>query len=144
MFIFVYKLYKKFKFPLCIINQTLCHEDVGGGGGSTAPPFLTSALNGDVRSTSHPYRFTPGEIVRRRLGGPQSGSGRCAVEKYLLPLPGIESRLQIFIYLFIYLFTYLCTHKSFVQVYWTMDKVQKLSNFEIYLSISQLQNTRTY
>jgi hypothetical protein len=28
----------------------------------------------------------------RRLGGPQSRSERCGVQKHLLPLPGIESR----------------------------------------------------
>jgi hypothetical protein len=38
------------------------HEDVWGSGG-IAPPFLTSALDGDVWSASCPGRFTPSEIV---------------------------------------------------------------------------------
>jgi hypothetical protein len=32
------------------------------GNGDKAPPFLTSALDGDVRSTSRHGRFTPLEI----------------------------------------------------------------------------------
>jgi hypothetical protein len=35
------------------------------------------------------------DVLHRRLGGPQSRSGRCGVEKNLLPLPGIDPRLSI-------------------------------------------------
>jgi hypothetical protein len=35
------------------------HEDIWGSRG-IAPPFLTSALDGDDQSASRPYRFTPG------------------------------------------------------------------------------------
>jgi hypothetical protein len=38
--------------------------------------FLTSALNGDQKSASRPDRFTPGYPLYRRLGEPQSQSGR--------------------------------------------------------------------
>jgi hypothetical protein len=33
------------KFSLCIINLSLCHEDIWGSGG-IASPFLTSARDG--------------------------------------------------------------------------------------------------
>jgi hypothetical protein len=36
---------KKVKFSLCLINKAPCHEDVQGNDG-TAPPFLTSVLDG--------------------------------------------------------------------------------------------------
>jgi hypothetical protein len=60
-----------------------------------ASQFLTSAL--DEASASRPGRFTPrGKRPQcpldKRLGGLQSQSGRCGVEKNLLPLPGIEPR----------------------------------------------------
>jgi hypothetical protein len=50
-------------------------------------------------SASRPGRFTPGKRVPRypldrRVGGPQGWSGRCEVEKNLLPLLGIEPRLS--------------------------------------------------
>jgi hypothetical protein len=49
--------------------------------GGIAPRLLTSALDGGEWSTSRPERFTIWEIVpgiqlERRLGGPQSRSGR--------------------------------------------------------------------
>jgi hypothetical protein len=64
-----------------------------GGGGSIAPPFLASALDGGVVSfTSRPvYRCgtSPRYPLDRRLGVPQSQSKRCA-EKKNLAMPGIE------------------------------------------------------
>jgi hypothetical protein len=64
------------------------------GNGDVTPPFLTSALDGGEWSDSRPCLFAPGEIAPgshwiRRLGGPQSRSGRCGEEKNLA-LPGIE------------------------------------------------------
>jgi hypothetical protein len=57
--------------------------------------FLTSALAGGGWSASRSCRFTPGErdryLVDRRLGGPQSRSGRDE-EKKILILPGLELR----------------------------------------------------
>jgi hypothetical protein len=58
--------------------------------------FLTSVLVGGKWSASRPYRFTPGErapphSLDRRLGGPQSRSGRYGEEK-ILTLPGLELR----------------------------------------------------
>jgi hypothetical protein len=76
-----------------VLNYILYHGDIRGSE-DIAPPFLISALNDDDWSASRPGRFTPDGKPRfplyRRLGGPQSRSGRCGVENYLLPLPGIE------------------------------------------------------
>jgi len=49
---------------------------------------LTWALDGDEWSTSRPGRFTPRERAQldRRLGGPQSRSGRGGEEKNSQPL----------------------------------------------------------
>jgi hypothetical protein len=60
------------------------------GSGCIDPLFLTSALVGGEWSTSRPGRFTPrGKSPRypldRRLGGPQSRSGRSGEEKILSP-----------------------------------------------------------
>jgi hypothetical protein len=53
-----------------------------------APPFLTSAVDVGERSASRPGRLTPWENplypLVRRLGGPQSRSGRCGEEKKIL------------------------------------------------------------
>jgi hypothetical protein len=55
--------------------------------------FLTSALVGGRWSASRPGRFTPGYPFDRRLGGPQSRSGRRGKEKAFDPtLPGLELR----------------------------------------------------
>jgi hypothetical protein len=55
--------------------------------GGIAPQFLTSVLDGGEWSASRPGRFTKGESPRysldRRLGGPQSQSGRNVEEKNL-------------------------------------------------------------
>jgi hypothetical protein len=70
-------------------------EDIQGSG-STAPPFLTLALDADEWSASCPGCFTPGErdpsqyTLNTRLGGSQSWSGWCVVEKNRLPQLGIE------------------------------------------------------
>jgi hypothetical protein len=47
--------------------------------------FLTSALVGGEWSASRPGRFTLGYPLDRRLGGPQSRSGRRGEEKILDP-----------------------------------------------------------
>jgi hypothetical protein len=46
-----------------------------------------------VATVAIPLRKSPRYPFHGRLGGPQSRSGRCEVEKNLLPLPGIELRL---------------------------------------------------
>jgi hypothetical protein len=48
----------KEKFSLCSINYAVCHEDVLGEWTHRAPPFLTSALDGNEWITSSPGRFT--------------------------------------------------------------------------------------
>jgi hypothetical protein len=52
--------------------------------------FLTSALDGGEWSVLRPGLFTSGQKtlypLDRRLGGPQSRSGRCGEEKYFLSL----------------------------------------------------------
>jgi hypothetical protein len=54
--------------------------------------FLTLARDGGERSVSHSCYLTPGERskLNRRLGGPQSRSGRFGKERYFLPLTRIE------------------------------------------------------
>jgi hypothetical protein len=58
------------------------------------PRIFDSALVGGEWSASRLGRITPGKIVPRyklyrKLGGPQSRSGRCGKEKNL-PLPELE------------------------------------------------------
>jgi hypothetical protein len=59
------------------------------GSGGIAPPFLISALDGREWPASRPGRIASGETapgthpLNRRLGGPQSRSGRCGEEKNL-------------------------------------------------------------
>jgi hypothetical protein len=75
-----------------ILNYASHHEDVWGSG-SIAPPFLTAALHGVVSFTHLPlYRRgkSPRYPFDRRLGGPQSRSGRCGGVKNVIPLPGFE------------------------------------------------------
>jgi hypothetical protein len=63
--------------------------------GGIAPRLLTSALDASGQlhaSAALPLGKIPWYPFYRRLGGPQRHSGRCEVEKTLLPLPGIESR----------------------------------------------------
>jgi hypothetical protein len=83
---------KKVKFSLCLINQETRREDVLGSG-STAPSFLTSALDGGVVSFTprpfYPRENTPQYLLNRRLGEPQSRPGLCGIKKNLLPLPSI-------------------------------------------------------
>jgi hypothetical protein len=60
--------------------------------------FLTSALVGGEWSASRPCRFTPGKELRytfyRRLGGPQSRSGRYGEVKNFT-LSGLELSLPL-------------------------------------------------
>jgi hypothetical protein len=72
------------------VNLSLCHEGVLGELRYSSTYSLTSAL-----SASHPGRITPqGKSSRypldRRLGGPQSRSGRGGEEKNSQPPLGIE------------------------------------------------------
>jgi hypothetical protein len=65
------------------------------GSGGIAPPFFSSALYEGEWPASRPGCSAPGERAPgtqfdMRLGGPKSRSGRCGVQKNLLPLPGIE------------------------------------------------------
>jgi hypothetical protein len=64
-----------------------------------APPFLTSALNGDEWSASRQCRFYPGEPGSRHpldtgLGGPQSRSETYGEQKNPLALLRIEPSKQ--------------------------------------------------
>jgi hypothetical protein len=57
--------------------------------------FLTSTLHEGKGSSSSPGRFIPGKRMLwypldRRLGGPQSRSGRGGEEKNSQPLPGLQ------------------------------------------------------
>jgi hypothetical protein len=66
--------------------------------GGIAPPFLTPALNGGewLASRHGLYIFwetaPPGIHWKKRLGWPQSLSGRRGIDGSLLPLPRIETR----------------------------------------------------
>jgi hypothetical protein len=62
------------------------HEDVLGNGG-IAPRILNP---GTRLRPLHPQRKSPRYPSDRRLGRPQSRSGRCAVQTNLLALAGIE------------------------------------------------------
>jgi hypothetical protein len=81
-----------------VLNCAVCHEDVLKSGG-IASEFLASSLDGCGWSASRLGRFilqgkNPRYPLDRRLGGPQSRSGRCGLEKNLLPLPGIEPQIS--------------------------------------------------
>jgi hypothetical protein len=62
--------------------------------GGIAPPFLTSVLDGDECSASHPSPFTP---IGRAPGtnwmgdwvGPRTGQDKVETRK-IMPLPGLE------------------------------------------------------
>jgi hypothetical protein len=66
------------------------------GSGDIAPPFLTSALDGEAWSASRPYRFGPGDRVASThcvRGWVGSRTGLDAMEqKKVLSLPGLEPR----------------------------------------------------
>jgi hypothetical protein len=67
-----------------------------GGSRCIAPPFLTTALVGDVWSASRPGRFTPGKSApgTHWIGGwvgPATGLDNVERRK-ILPLPGLELR----------------------------------------------------
>jgi hypothetical protein len=85
---------KKVKLSVCLINWALCHEDIWGSG-DIAPPFLTSALDGDEWSASRPGCYTPGEVAPNThwIGGwvgPRAGLN--AVEKRKSCYAGNEPR----------------------------------------------------
>jgi hypothetical protein len=69
--------------------MSLCHEDVLGSG-AWLHAFLTSALDGGEWSVSGPQGKIPWYPLDRKLGGPQSRSGRCGEEKNSQPLTGPE------------------------------------------------------
>jgi hypothetical protein len=84
----------KVKLSPCF-NWAPRHEGVLGGWRYTSTHSLTSTLDGGEWSASRPGRFTPKESaprhpLYRRLGGPQSRSGRGGEEKNSQPPPGIE------------------------------------------------------
>jgi hypothetical protein len=84
---------RKVKLSLCLINYVQRHEHAQQSGGR-AHPFLTSALDGQKWSASHPSRFIPRERApgTHWLGDWVGRSGRCETKKNLLPLPGIKPR----------------------------------------------------
>jgi hypothetical protein len=72
------------------VHNQLCitHEDAWGSG-VIAPPLLTWALDGSELLASRPAALSRYPLYRG-LGGPQSRSGSCGIEKNLLPLPVIK------------------------------------------------------
>jgi hypothetical protein len=80
---------------LCLINLTLCHEDVWQIGG-IPPSFLTSALDEGESSALCIGCFNPGKelpvVFDKRLGGPQIWSGHYGDEINFFPLTEIEPR----------------------------------------------------
>jgi hypothetical protein len=87
-------LVSKVKVKSLCFNWAPRHEGVWGSEG-IAPRILTTAINGGEWSASRPCRFYPqGKSPRypldRRLGGPQSRSGRGGEEKNSQPLPELE------------------------------------------------------
>jgi hypothetical protein len=81
---------KMVKFSLCLTNEALLHENIRGSGYIYIyiHIFLISALAGGEWSASRLGRFTPGKSphypLDRRLGEPQSRSGRRGEEKILV------------------------------------------------------------
>jgi hypothetical protein len=72
---------------------------MGACSGGIAPPFLTSVLHEAEWSASRPGRFIiqderPQYPLARRLGGTQSRSGRCGIEKNILPLRESNTAVQ--------------------------------------------------
>jgi hypothetical protein len=61
------------------------------GGGGIDLPFLISTLDRGEWSALLSGRYTSFIPLERRLGGLHSRSKRCAIEKNLIPLPGIKS-----------------------------------------------------
>jgi hypothetical protein len=80
------------KLSLCLITYALC-EDIWGNRG-TVTPFLTLALDGVCGQlhalVTFPLRKEFPVPIDRKLGGHQSWSGSCVVEKDFLSLLGIE------------------------------------------------------
>jgi hypothetical protein len=105
----------------CLTNQALCHEDVWGSV-CIDPHFLdlgTSwrwVVSFTLRSLCA-RRKGPWYPLDRRLGGPQSRSGRCGEEKILYPVIPIElSWLTIshVLYQFIECFNHVILHSIYV------------------------------
>jgi hypothetical protein len=93
------KVKEKLKMSLCF-KWAPRHEGILGEWRFNSTHSLTSALDEGELSASHPGRFTPREKVPwhpldRRLGGPQSRSGRSGEEKNSQPLPGLEPPIKI-------------------------------------------------
>jgi hypothetical protein len=79
----------KVKLSLCLLNYALCLEDIRGSW-----RYSSTILDLGIR-WRWVVNFTlrslwPQYALDRRLGGPQSWSGRCGAEKSLLPLPEVE------------------------------------------------------
>jgi hypothetical protein len=79
----------KVKVPEALIDDALRHEDVRKSGG-TAPPSLTSAVDGGECSASRPCRFTPGETApsTQCIGGwvgPRGSLDDVEIKKALAP-----------------------------------------------------------
>jgi hypothetical protein len=59
---------------LCLFNEIPHHEDVWRSGG-TAPPLMTSKVDGDGLSVSRPATLTPVSHCVRVSVGPRAGGG---------------------------------------------------------------------
>jgi hypothetical protein len=83
----------KVKLSLCF-NRVPRHEQVLGEWRYSSTHSLTSVLDGGQWSTSRPGALPQGKNpwypLDRRLGGPQSRSGRGGEDKNSQPPPGIE------------------------------------------------------
>jgi hypothetical protein len=77
------------KLFLCLINEALRHEGVGGVD-ERLHIFLTSALVGGEWSTSDPCRFTPGTHWIGSWVDPRAGLDNLERRKFLPP-PGLNS-----------------------------------------------------
>jgi hypothetical protein len=88
----VYKL----KLSLCLINETLCHEDAWKSGG-IVPPVLTSAVEGVELSALRPCRFVTEKTNRGtywREGWVGTRAGMESAEK-IQTLPHRESKTHL-------------------------------------------------
>jgi hypothetical protein len=81
----------KVNFPLCL-TKLHAMKTYWGSGLYSSTHSLISALDGCEWSASRPCRFTPISwyALDRKLGGPQSRSGRGGEEKISQPPPGID------------------------------------------------------
>jgi hypothetical protein len=72
-----------------MLQQAQLHEDVSGSGG-IALRILNLGFSWMLMVIFTPEPLYPRCKFDRRLGGPQSRSGRCGEEKESLPLPVYE------------------------------------------------------